>query len=355
MVDRIKKIFPGPMGKIVVSTSGGVMLFDTAAKKPQGKVKPKNLAIKNVIWSKNFTKLAIISKTYITFVDKTFNLLFEVKISEPLLSGYFNDNDVFMYSTHYHVKYIINKDSCGIIVTLTERGYLVAILGSTLYYINQKGILANMKVDMSEYNYKMGITRGRIGEVLNQLSKGEIVGSLSIRYLEQQGLPEIALNYEKDEKHKFSLAKASGNLDAALEAALQLKRKDCLSELAEEAMKQGNTRVAETCYQKMLSFDKLVFLYILQGDFQKLEKIMNMAKTKLKDQMLEYQIAMLIGRIENQAKLLAEAGHLPLAYTIAKKHKLESLIAPLVEAIKGDPQINQEILEVNKNVNVGFG
>jgi coatomer protein complex subunit alpha (xenin) len=347
MGDRIKKIFPGPMGKVVVSTSTGVMLYDTASKKAIGKVKPKNLAVKNTIWSKNFTKLAIISRTYITFVDKTFNFLFETKIFEPLLSGYFNESDTFMYSTHYHVKYIINKDSCGIIATLNERGYLVAILGSTLYYVNQKGSLTTMKVDLSEYNYKLGITRGRIGEVINQLSKGEIIGSLSIRYLEQQGLPEIALNYEKDEKHKFSLAKASGNLEAALEAALQLKRRDCLSELAEEAMKQGNTKVAETCYQKMLSFDKLVFLYILLGDFQKLEKIMNLAKTKLKDQMLEYQTAMVIGRVESQVKLLAEAGHLPLAYAIAKKHKLESLIPPLIEAIKNDPQMNQEILEVN--------
>jgi len=335
------------MGKVVVLTSNGVMLYDTASKKAIGQIKPKNLSIKNVIWSKNFAKLAIISRTYITFVDKTFNLLFETRVSEPLLSGYFNESDIFMYSTHYHVKYIINKDSCGIIATLNERGYLVAILNSTLYYVNQKGTLATSKVDLTEYNYKLGITRGRIGEVINQLSKGEIIGSLSIRYLEQQGLPEIALNYEKDEKHKFSLAKASGNLEAALEAALQLKRRDCLSELAEEAMKQGNTKVVETCYQKMLSFDKLVFLYVLLGDFQKLEKIMNLAKTKLKDQMLEYQTAMLTEKIERQVKLLVEAGHLPLAYVIAKKHKLEALIPPLTEAIKNDPQINQEILEVN--------
>eukprot|EP00826_Nyctotherus_ovalis_P051230 TRINITY_DN6391_c0_g1_i10.p1 TRINITY_DN6391_c0_g1~~TRINITY_DN6391_c0_g1_i10.p1 ORF type:complete len:336 (-),score=124.65 TRINITY_DN6391_c0_g1_i10:1459-2466(-) len=329
-----------------MGTSSGVMLYDFASKRAISKVKPKNPVIKNAIWSKNFAKLAIISRTYITFVDKLFNILFEVKISEPVLSGYFNDNDVFLYSTHYHVKYIINKDSCGIIATLTERGYLVAILGSTLHYVSQKGALATMKVDMSEYNYKLGITRGRIGEVIGQLSKGEIVGSLSIRYLEQQGLPEIALNYEKDERHKFSLAKASRNLEAALEAALQMKRRDCLSELAEEAMKQGNMKVAETCYQKMLAFDKLVFLYVLQGDFLKLEKIMNLAKTKLKDQMLEYQTALVIGKVESQAKLLAEAGHLPLAYAIARKHKLESLVPPLAEAIKNDPQISQGVLEV---------
>ena len=334
------------MGKMVVSTNNGVFIYDFASKKCISKFKPKSLSIKNVIWSKNFTKLAVISRNYITFVDKFFKLLFEVKVSEPVLSGYFNENESFIYSTHYHVKYIINKDSFGIIATLSERGYLVCIMGPTLYYINQSNVLSTMKVDMSEYNYKLRINRGRIGEVINQLSKGEIVGTLPIRFLEKQGLPEIALNYEKDDKNKFNLAKESGNLEVALEAALQMKRKNYLKELAEEAMKRGNIKIAETCYQKMLAFDKLIFLYILTGNLQKLERIMNMAKTKLKDQMLEYQSAMLIGNVANQVKLLIESGNLPIAYTIAKKYNLIDMIEPLAEAIKKDPQINQEIISV---------
>ena len=96
----------------------------------------------------------------------------------------------------------------------------------------------------------------------------------------------------------------------------------------------------------MLAFDKLVFLYTLTGNFQKLEKIMSLAKTKLKDPMLEYQTALLVGDVSAQVKLLAEAGHLALAYVLAKKHGLTELMTPLAEAIKGNPKINQNVLNV---------
>jgi len=334
------------MGKMVVATTKGVGLYDFASKKITAKVKPKSIFVKNVIWTKTFSKVAIVLKNSVVVADKNFTLLYQTKISESILSGCFNENDSFIYSTHYHLKYIMGEDSTGIIATLPQPYYLICIAGTTFYYVDRQGNIGNMKVDMSEYQYKLNVKKGRVAEISRQLSKGEVVGSLAIKYLEQKGLPELALTYEKDEKSKFKLAIASGNLEAALVAAMEMKRKDYFSSLADEAIKQGNIQIAEMCYQKMLAFDKLIFLYTMTGAFQKLEKIMGLAKTKLKDPMLEYQCALLIGDIPAQVKLLAEAGHLALAYSLARKHNLENLIKPLEEAIKGNPRINQNILEV---------
>lgn len=342
----ISEIFPGPLGKIVVVTTKGVQLYDFTAKKSVAKLNSKSSSVKTVIWSRNFSRAAIIFKTRVTFVDKIFNTLFEHKLSEPVLSGYFNEQDSFIYSAHYHVKYIIDKESAGIIATLTQRIYLIAITGSTVHYVDQKGDTGTMKIDMSEYNYKMNVIKGKIGEVTRQLSKGEIIGTLSIRYLEKQNIPDLALAYEKDDKNKFNLAIASGNLEAALFAAVEMKRKDYFKVLAEEALRQGNLQVAEICYQKTMSFNKLIFLYLFTGNLSKLEIIMNLAKTKLKDPMLSYQAALLLGSVENRVKLLAESGNLPLAYTLARKHGLSSLVLPLQEAIRKDSKIDQEILNV---------
>jgi len=342
----ISEIFPGPLGKIVVATTKGVQLYDFTAKKSVAKLNPKSSNIKTVIWSKNFSRAAIVFKTRVIFVDKMFNTLFEHRLSEAVLSGYFNEQDSFIYSTHYHVKYIIDKESAGVLATLTQRIYLITITGSTLYYVDQKGDKGTMKLDMSEYNYKMNVIKGKIGEVTRQLSKGEVVGTLAIRYLEKQNIPDLALAYEKDDKNKFNLAIASGNLEAALLAAVEMKRKDYFKALAEEALRQGNLQVAEICYQKTMSFNKLVFLYLFTGNLSKLEIIMNLAKTKLKDPMLSYQAALLLGSVENRVKLLAESGNLPLAYVLARKHELNNLIIPLQEAIKKDSKIDQEILNV---------
>ncbi len=342
----IQSLFPGPMGKMVVVTNKGIGLYDFASKKFTAKLKPRSGKVKNVIWTKNFSKVAIVTYNTILVADKNFAQLYQAKLSEAVLSGCFNENDTFVYSTHNHVKYILGEDSSGIIATLSQPLYLICIAGGIMYYVDRMGNLGNMKVDMSEYNYKLNVRRGRVGEVTKQLTKGEVVGALAIRYLEQQGLPELALAYEKDDKSKFKLAVASGNLEAALVAAMEMKRKDNFAILADEAIKQGNVQIAEMCYQKMLAFDKLVFLYTLTGNFAKLEKIMNLAKTKLKDPMLEYQTALLVGDIASQVKLLAEAGHLALAYVLAKKHGLADLAAPLADAIKGNAKINQGILDV---------
>lgn len=342
----ISEIFPGPLGKIVVATTKGVQLYDLTSKKTIAKLAAKSSAVKNVIWTAKFTRAAVLFKNRAIFVDKSFGVLFEHKLSEPVLSGYFNEQDAFVYSTHYHVKYIIDKESAGVIATLTQRVYLMAISGSTLYYIDQRGETGTMKVDMSEYNYKMNVIKGRIGEVSKLLSKGAIVGTLAIRYLEKQNIPDLALAYEKDDKNKFNLAIASGNLEAALLAAVDMKRKDYFKALAEEALRQGNLQVAEICYQKTMAFNKLVFLYLFTGNLPKLAILMNLVKSKLKDPMLNYQIALLLGDVKERVKILAEAGNLTLAYTLARKHGLPNLIVPLQEAIKNDPKIDQELLNV---------
>ncbi len=324
--------------------------FESEYRKITARIKPRQSAVKNVVWSKNFNRVAIVLKSSIIVGDKNFALLFQAKVTDSVLSGCFNDNDSFIYTTHNHLKYLISEDSQGIITTLPQPLYVVCVANSVFYYVDRNGALGNMKVDMNEYNYKMNVRRGRVGELSKQLARGEVVGTLAIKYLEQQGLPELALTYEKDDKSKFNLAIASGNLEVALIAAMEMKRKDSFAALANEAIKQGNFQIAEMCYQKMLAFDKLTFLYTLTGNLPKLEKIMNLAKNKLNDPMLQYQTALLTGDIPSQVKLLAEAGHLALAYVLAKKHGLTNLSSPLAEAIKENKKINQDLLNENAKV-----
>jgi coatomer protein complex subunit alpha (xenin) len=264
-----------------------------------------------------------------------------------VLSGCFDDNEAFVYSTHKHVKYLISDDSFGNIMSLTQHLYVICVAGSTLHYIDRAGVVGSTKVNMEECNYKMNVRKGRLAELNKQLASGALVGSLAVRYLEKQGLPELALKYEKDEKNKFALALASGNLEVALYSAIQLKKKDCFASLAAEAIKQANFQVAETCFQKMLAFDKLSFLYILTGNAQKLDKMMLLAKNKLKDPMLRYQIAVARGDIPEQVRLLAEVGQVALAYELANKHSLHDLIQPLAESISSNARYNPDLLKVS--------
>lgn len=77
------------------------------------------------------------------------------------------------------------------------------------------------------------------------LSKGDLQGNSIVNYLKQQGHSEIALFFEKDLKQRFSLAVSCGNLTVALEAAKELKDKECFQKLTQTAMALGNNEIAE--------------------------------------------------------------------------------------------------------------
>lgn len=301
---------------------------------------------KHVICSKNFNRYAIVWSNGVTLFDKDLNSLYKIRTTENILSGYFNEHEVLIYTTHKHLKYIIDEDSFGIIASLEQPLYVICVANGIFHYVDRDGKIGNVKVNMEEYTYKMNVKRKRVSEIGKQLARGDVVGALAIRHLERQGLPDLALSYEKDEANKFKLAIASGNLDVALLAAIEIKRKDCFSSLAIESIKKGNLQIAEVCYQKMLAFDKLTFLYLLTGNVPKLEKMVQLAKNKLKDPMIRYQIAVVLGDVTEQVKLLAEVGHITLAYTLAKKHNLRNLMVPLGEAIAKNIKLNQAIIDV---------
>ena len=78
----------------------------------------------------------------------------------------------------------------------------------------------------------------------------------------------------KFQKTRFALALDCGNIDVALEAAKSLDDKVCWERLGEAALLQGNVDVVELCYQRTQNMNKLSFLYLINGNTEKLKKMM---------------------------------------------------------------------------------
>ncbi len=77
---------------------------------------------------------------------------------------------------------------------------------------------------------------------------------------------------------QFNLALECGNINAALESAQQLDKTECWHKLGVEALRQGNHQIVEAAYQKTKNFDRLSFLYLITGNFDKLGKMLHIAK-----------------------------------------------------------------------------
>lgn len=201
-----------------------------------------------------------------------------------------------------------------------------------------------MNIDATEYKFKLALINRKYDEVLYMVRNSVLIGQSIISYLQKKGYPEVALHFVKDEKTRFGLALECGNIEIALESARALDDKVCWEKLAEAALMQGNHQVVEMCYQRTKNFDKLSFLYLITGNLEKLRKMMKIAEVR-KDVNGQFQIALLLGDVQERVKILEQCGQKSLSYLTAKTHGLEEE----AERISESSFANGELPQLNPN------
>jgi len=77
----------------------------------------------------------------------------------------------------------------------------------------------------------------------------------------------------------------------------------------------------EVAYQKLQQYDKMSFLFLAQGNFDKLSKMIRLAQ-KLKDPMSRFNNALMVGDAKEIVSLLEESEHGNLAQLAAQAHRL---------------------------------
>ena len=101
---------------------------------------------------------------------------------------------------------------------------------------------------------------------------------------------------------------ASGNIQVALDAALELKDPQLLDRLSQTAVSLGNYQITERCHRENRQFDKLNFFYAVTGSTQRLQKMQDMVVPNIGDPMLKYNTSVLTGNVEERIKTLMENG-----------------------------------------------
>lgn len=161
------------------------------------------------------------------------------------------------------------------------------------------------------------------------IRNSDLCGKAMIAYLLQQGFPEFALHFVKDKRTYFNLALESGNTEIAVDSAKEIGNTINWSKLGEQAFHRGYTCIAEYAYMRTKNFGKLSFLYLITANLGKLSKMMKIAEVK-NDLMAQFSDALCLGDVEERVKILASAGHLPLAYVTASVHGLHDVAQSLV-------------------------
>ena len=317
----------GVSGRILLKNDDRVVSFDTGARRVIGEVQASK--VKFAIWSPDRSHCALICKYSVVIITKNMETVTTITDTVRIKSGQWSttaNNDLFIYVTSNHVKYLLKTGDVGTIRALDNPVYVAKVVGNSLFALDREARQKVLQLDLTEAEFKLALEAKNYPRVMELIAHSNLCGRALVKYLQDRGYPEVALHFVREPTARFELALACGNLEAAMESAFQLegseKSDSIWRELGAEALRQGNHNVVEMSYQRTKDFDRLSFLYLISGDTEKLRKMLKISSMR-KDIMGRYYNALLLGDAAERVSVLEESGNLNLAYICAKVHGLE--------------------------------
>ncbi|ONH68897.1 Coatomer subunit alpha [Cyberlindnera fabianii] len=325
---NVKDVVYGGPGTVLLLKNNAVVHYDAQQKKVLAEASVSN--VKYVTWSLDGQYLALLSKHTITIVNKKLEVITSMHETIRIKSAAWEDSGVLFYSTLNHIKYTLLNGDNGIIKTLDNTLYITKVIGRDVFTLNRNGEVEIVKIDSTEYRFKKALVNKKFYEVLRLIKTSKLVGQNIIAYLQKSGYPEVALQFVQDPQTKFELALECGNLEVAKAEAITLNNIQIWEKLGKEALRQGNTELVEMAYQNQRQFDKLSFLYLINGSADKLAKMQTIAEHR-GDVSSLIQNTIYNNSTEKRAQVFAQAGSLPLAYATAKVNGHDELAATILE------------------------
>eukprot|EP00472_Partenskyella_glossopodia_P011176 CAMPEP_0197516712 /NCGR_PEP_ID=MMETSP1318-20131121/1623_1 /TAXON_ID=552666 /ORGANISM="Partenskyella glossopodia, Strain RCC365" /LENGTH=1260 /DNA_ID=CAMNT_0043065663 /DNA_START=91 /DNA_END=3873 /DNA_ORIENTATION=- len=343
----VNHIFPAGLGRILLRTTEGMVLYDIQAMKVIGELRIQSRhPIKYVVWSAKHKYVAMFSKSNIHIAKANLDECCFTFENSRIKSGAW-DEDTFVYNTATHIKYLLPNGDKGIIRTVEDPVYVCQISPSSteLHFLDREKKAGVAKIDPTEYVYKVAVTKCKYKTVVRIMRSGKLVGKSIIAYLQKKGFPEVALHFVKDEKIKFQLALQCGNIATAKESAEKLEKIDpksgkaCWEKLGVEALRQGVCHIVEEAYMKTSNFDRLSFLYTITGNTTNLKKMLNIAAQYRRDSNANVSLfhnTLYLGDVEQRVACLRKTGMQKLAYVTAVAHGLDSVAEQIKAELKDD-------------------
>jgi coatomer subunit alpha len=229
---------------------------------------------------------------------------------------------IFLYTTSNHIKYVLCNGDRGIVRGLESPVYVTKLQGNSLFCLDREGKMRTIEVDLIEALFKISLENKEYAEVMKMVKHSRLCGQSIITYLQEKGYPEVALHFVHDNRTRFKLALACGNIQVALNVAYELDE-DAWHQLGTEALRQGNYEIVEMAYQKTKNFEQLSFLYLITGNTEKLRKMLKIAEMR-GDVMSAVHNALYLGDVDERVRAFETTGQHSLAYLTAATHVLDS-------------------------------
>ncbi|CAM9484536.1 unnamed protein product, partial [Ectocarpus sp. 13 AM-2016] len=324
--------FGGTSGRLLLRCEDRITLYEQQSRKVLAELQVPR--VKYTFWNHDCSLVALASKHTVVIASKQLDQLATVSETVRVKSGAWDTNNrIFVYSTLNHIKYLLANGDTGIIRTLDVPLYLTKAVGKKLFCLDREGKTRVVEIDNTEALFKLALEDKKYGEVMHMVRHSRLCGQSIISYLQEKGFPEVALHFVSDNKTKFRLALACGNIEVAMHTADKLPDDAIWHQLGTEALRQGNHQVVEMAYQRTKNFERLSFLYLLTGNTDKLRKMLKIAERR-GDVMSRFHNSLFLGDAAERVSVLESTGQISLAYLTAATHGLEEDAARLRELLE---------------------
>jgi coatomer subunit alpha len=326
-------LFAGISGRIILRSEDKLTLFEQQSRRTIFELQA--VRIKYIIWNKDYSLVALLGKHTLVIANR--NLEQQCSATETVRvksAAWDSSSKILIYTTVNHVKYILPNGDTGIIRTLDVPIYLTKAQDRTLFALDRECKTRTIPIENTEALFKLALEEKQYREVMKMVRNSRLCGQAIISYLQQKGFPEVALHFVEDNKTRFQLALACGNIETAMNTSYELGDDQSWHQLGVEALRQGNHQVVEMAYQRTKNFERLSFLYLLTGNTEKLRKMLKIAEMR-NDVMARFHNALYLGDAGERVRVLEQTGQLSLAYACALTHGLADEAArlqPLLEA-----------------------
>lgn len=206
-------------------------------------------------------------------VESAFEIVTDIQ--ESIRTGeWVGDCFVYTNSTN-RLNYLVG-DQTYTIAHFDQGMYLLGYIprDGRLYLADKDVNVVSHSVSLAVVEYQTLILRGDLDSAQSLLPEIPVAQHNKIaRFLEGQGLKEMALEVATDPEHRFELALSLGNLPIALEIAREADAEHRWKTVGDAALSAWDIRLAEECFTHAKDLGSLLLLHSSAGNRDGLKKV----------------------------------------------------------------------------------
>ncbi|XP_049849369.1 uncharacterized protein LOC126318597 [Schistocerca gregaria] len=319
----IEAIFPAAQDHLFLRCGNRIYLLDIRAQKVVAEAQmPEKIKFssRHVSEESGGDMVAFMGEKSVLLCTMSLKVLCAIEGKARVKSGVWTDKGVFFFTVTNHIMYLLPNGDSGIVRTLNQSIYLIAVVGNKIYCFDRSVQNRTITVDDSEILFKDALRKQSFKEAF-YIAKSGIPGQSIVTYLQQKKYPELALCFAQDPRERFTLSLTCGDMDKAYESACEVDQIDFWQQLALASSKRGRYEMAEQIYKRINDYENLFLLYMAMGQSEKLRALSGALKRQ-GDVAAMLHLSFVTGDIASRVEILEQAGIFSLAYLTASVYGL---------------------------------